>query len=118
MHSVPRFPGAMVYLVVRRYSSTKSPYRSPNCPHTLSLSLCGVLGNIHFTSTDATNASSPSLFSYVSYRKLTSCVDPHMLSRKTPTSYSLCCILLKTTIHTSLTSVTAQHMGFQFHGNR
>ena len=75
-----------------------------------------MLGNAPFTSTDAIKASRSSSSRYMSYRKLASYVDlpstdPHMLSGTTPAAYSLRCILPKTTIHTSLASVTAQHIG-------
>ena len=122
-HSVQPFPVATLYLLVRRYFPTKSPYGSPNCRHTSSMSLGGVLGNAPFTSTDAMNASRSSLWRYMSYRKLAFCVDlpgtdPHTVSSMNPYAYSLRCILPKSTIHTSLASVTAQHMGLQFPGLR
>ena len=66
-HSVQPFPIAMLYLLVRRYSLTKSPYGSPYCLHTSSMSRCGVLGSAPFTSTDAMIASRSSPSRYLSY---------------------------------------------------
>ena len=122
-HSVHPFPVATVYLLERRYLSTKSPYGSPSRRHTSSMSLCGVFGNAPFTSTDAMNASRSPSSRYISYRKLASCVDlpgtdPHVLSGMTPAAYSRRCILPKIIIQTSLASVMAQHIGLQFPGLR
>ena len=119
--SVQPFPVATMYLLQRRYFPAKSTYGRPSCRHIFSMSLCGMLGNAPFTSTDAINASRSSSLRYMLYRKLASCVDlpgtdPDMVSGMTPAAYSRCCILRKITIHTSLASVTAQHMGSQFPG--
>ena len=82
-----------------------------------------MLGSAPLTSTDAMNASRSSSSRYMSYRKLTSCVDlpgtdPQLLSGMTPAAYSRRCILPKITIQTSLSSMTVQHMGLQFPGLR
>ena len=114
-HSIQPFPVAAVYIPVRRYFPTKSPYGGPSCRHTSSMSWCGVLGNAPFTATDAVNASRSSSSRYMSHRNVACCVDlpgtdPYMLSGMTPAAYSRRCIIPKITIHTSLASVTAQQI--------
>ena len=64
--SVQPFPIVMLYLLVCRYSRTKSPYGGPYCLRTSSIRPCGVLGSTPFTSTDAMIASRASLSRYMS----------------------------------------------------
>ena len=122
-HSVHPFPCGDCVPSCAQVLPNKITVREPQLSPYLLFEPVRCVGERPCTSTDAINVSSSSSSKYMSYMKLASFVDlpgtdPHILSGMTPAAYSRRCILPKTTIHTSLAHVTAQHMGLQFPGLR